>query len=106
MLTGGERAQVAREDLSPPPVRPQGSEMAETSKKQSFVVALDFLPPLFPIHLHSAEFWEQLGRTVATFWHLEEVLGKAIFALTATVPYDEAERQGAFDGGSLRWSAP
>jgi hypothetical protein len=54
---------------------------------------------LFPTHLHSPEFWEQLGRTVATFGCLEEVLGKAIFALTGTVPYDEAERQGAFE----RW---
>jgi hypothetical protein len=63
------------------------------------VVALDSLPPLFPTHLHSPEFWEQLGRTVATFGCLEEVLGKAIFALTGTVPYDEAERQGAFE----RW---
>jgi hypothetical protein len=73
--------------------------MEETSKKQGFVVALDSLPPLFPTHLHSPEFWEQLGRTVATFGWLEEVLGKAIFALTGTVPYDEAERQGAFE----RW---
>jgi len=73
--------------------------MEDTPKKQSFVVDLDSLPPLFPTHLHSAEFWEQLGRTVATFGHLEEVLGKAIFALTATVRYDEAEIQGAFE----RW---
>ncbi len=73
--------------------------MEDTPKKQSFVVDLNSLPPLFPTHLHSAEFWEQLGRTVATFGHLEEVLGKAIFALTATVRYDEAEIQGAFE----RW---
>ncbi len=80
--------------------------MEETSKKQGFVVALDSLPPLFPTHLHSPEFWEQRGRTVATFGCLEEVLGKAIFALTATVRYDEAEIrydeaeiQGAFE----RW---
>lgn len=29
-------------------------------------------------------FWEQLGRTIATFGFLEMVLGKAIFALTLT----------------------
>ena len=45
------------------------------------------------------EFWEHLGRTIATFGHLEEVLGKAIFALTATVRYGEAEIEGAFE----RW---
>lgn len=42
------------------------------------------LPPDFPTHLHGATFWEELGRTVATFGFLEETLGRAIFALTAT----------------------
>jgi hypothetical protein len=64
--------------------------MEETPKARGYIVDLDSLPPLFPTHLHSPEFWEHLGRTVATFGHLEEVLGKAIFALTATVRYDEA----------------
>ncbi len=73
--------------------------MEGMSKKQGFVVDIDSLPPLFPTHLHSPEFWEQLGRTVATFGRLEEVLGRAIFALTATVPYDEAEMEGAYE----RW---
>ena len=51
----------------------------------------------FPTHKHDAAFWEGLGRAVATFGFLEEVLGKAIFAFTATRPYDEAEFQQAFD---------
>lgn len=42
-------------------------------------------------------FWEQLGRTVATFGFLEEVLGKAIFAFTATRRYPEIEAQAAFE---------
>ncbi|MCW5718806.1 MAG: hypothetical protein KIS68_13345 [Bauldia sp.] len=42
------------------------------------------LPVEFPTQQHSAMFWEQLGRTVATFGFLEETLGKAIFALTGT----------------------
>lgn len=46
------------------------------------------LPEFFPTHMHQPEFWEHLGRTVATFGFLEEVLGKAIFALTATRPHD------------------
>ena len=73
--------------------------MEETREKRSYVVDLDSLPLMFPTHLHSAEFWEHLGRTVATFGHLEEVLGKAIFALTATVRWDETEIEGAFE----RW---
>jgi hypothetical protein len=51
------------------------------------------LPALFPTHEHSPQFWEQLGRTVATFGFLEEILGKAIFAFTGTRMYraDEIE---------------
>jgi hypothetical protein len=47
------------------------------------------LPTHFPTQGHDAEFWEELGRAVATFGFLEEVLGKAIFAVTATHPYEE-----------------
>ncbi len=42
------------------------------------------LPPHFPTNRHQPEFWESLGRAVATFGLLEEVLGKAIFSFTAT----------------------
>ena len=45
------------------------------------------LPALFPTHTHSPQFWEQLGRTIATFGFLEEILGKAIYAFTATRIY-------------------
>jgi hypothetical protein len=49
------------------------------------------LPIQFPTHRHSARFCEHLGRTIMTFGFLEEVLGKAIFAFTATRRYDTAE---------------
>jgi len=54
------------------------------------------LPVWFPTHRHEAAFWESLGRTVATFGFLEEILGKAIFALTATRRYEETEIEKAF----------
>lgn len=60
------------------------------------VVNLGALPKQFPTHMHEGAFWESLGRAVATFGFLEEVLGKAIFALTATRPYDESEIQQAY----------
>ena len=61
------------------------------------VVDLDSLPERFPTHRHASLFWESLGRTIATFGFLEETLGKAIFSLTATKPYnDELERNAAF----------
>ena len=60
------------------------------------VVDFTNLPSQFPTHLHSAEFWEALGRAVATFGFLEETLGKAIFSFTATRQYPEEELEAAF----------
>jgi hypothetical protein len=54
------------------------------------------LSPLFPTHRHSPQFWEQLDRTIATYGFLEEVLGKAIFAFTATRPYGADEIDAAY----------
>lgn len=53
------------------------------------------VPALYPTHTHSPQLWEQLGRTVATFGFLEEILGKAIFAFTATRIYREDEIEDA-----------
>lgn len=55
------------------------------------------LPALFPTHAHPGVFWEQLGRTVGSFGFLEEVLGKAIFAFTATRNCDEDEIEKAYN---------
>ncbi|WP_282059469.1 hypothetical protein [Roseobacter litoralis] len=60
------------------------------------IIDKDGLPDHFPTHRHTAKFWEQLGRVVATFGFLEEVLGKAIFACTATRPYREDEIEAAY----------
>lgn len=62
-----------------------------------FVIARDRLPIQFPTHCHSAQFWEQLGRTIATFGFLEETLGKAIFAFTATRNYSDEEIGAAYE---------
>jgi hypothetical protein len=60
------------------------------------VIDQSALPPLFPTHRHSSEFWEQLGRTIATYGFLEEVPGKAIFAFTATGAYSPDEIDEAY----------
>jgi hypothetical protein len=65
-------------------------------REKRFVVNLNKLPPLYPTHLHNPVFWENLGRTIATFSFLEETLGKAIFAFTATTPYEESEIDAAY----------
>lgn len=53
------------------------------------VVNRKLLPHQFPTHHLQGSFWESLGRAVATFGYLEEVLGKAIYALTATRVYGD-----------------
>jgi hypothetical protein len=60
------------------------------------IIDRDKLPPLFPTHRHSPRFWEQLGRAIATYGFLEEVLGKAIFAFTATRNYSADEIDAAY----------
>lgn len=61
-----------------------------------YIVDQSALPNKYPTHTHEATFWESLGRTIATFGFLEEVLSKAIFAFTATRPYEEHEIQQAY----------
>lgn len=61
-----------------------------------YLVDVDSLPDGFPTHKHEAAFWESLGRAVATFGFLEEVLKKAIFSFTATRSYNEAEIDQAY----------
>ncbi len=53
------------------------------------VIDIEKLPALYPTAHLMSEFWDALGRAVATFGYLEEVLGKAIFAFTATRLYDD-----------------
>lgn len=60
------------------------------------IIDRDRLPPLFPTHRHSPQFWEHLGRAIATYGFLEEVLGKAIFAFTATRNYRLDEIEAAY----------
>ena len=55
------------------------------------------LPDMFPTHRHTPEFWEHLGRAIASFGFLEEVLGKAIFAFTGTRQYPPDEIDVAYD---------
>ena len=70
--------------------------MKDAGEERSFVVDLKKLRPLFPTHGHSPIFWENLGRTIATFGFLEEVLGKAIFSFTATTLHEESEIDAAY----------
>jgi len=68
----------------------------EHEKSTGHVIDLNAVPDKFPTHMHQPEFWESLGRAVATFGFLEDVLSKAIFAFTATRHYEEAELEAAY----------
>jgi hypothetical protein len=65
-------------------------------KPHGHVIDRAALPSKYPTHAHDAQFWEALGRAVATFGFLEDVLAKAIFALTATTRYEEHELARAY----------
>jgi hypothetical protein len=68
-------------------------EVTNEFEVKGFAVDIERLPVNFPTQRHDAAFREALGRAVATFGFLEEVLGKAIFAFTATreIPPDQVE---------------
>lgn len=65
--------------------------MTEKNEVKGFLCDQNNLPINYPTHRHDAKFWEALGRTVATFGFLEEVLARAIFAHTATRRISESE---------------
>nr|CAX84116.1 conserved uncharacterized protein [uncultured bacterium] len=70
--------------------------MSDGQEPRSYLIDMDRLPVLFPTHRHTAEFWEHLGRAVATFGFLEEIMGKAIFAFTATTRYAPEDVEAAY----------
>lgn len=69
----------------------------EKSDIKRYVVKASDLPEYYPTHRHEAYFWECLGRSVASFGFLEEVLTKAIFAFTATAEYAEDKIDEAYE---------
>lgn len=61
------------------------------------LVDLGALPADYPTHRHEPVFWEKLGRTIATFGFLEEILGRAIYAFTVKKQRTEADSDAAFE---------
>lgn len=77
--------------------------MATIPDRKPYGVNLTQVAAGFPTHRHDPAFWTALGRVVATFGFLEETLGKAIFAMTATTEYDDEAAAAAVEkwGGTL-----
>ncbi|MEP1535541.1 MAG: recombinase family protein [Paracoccaceae bacterium] len=69
------------------------------------IIDRESLPEMFPTHRHDPEFWEHLGRAIASIGFLEEVkvldkpwldltspMGKGILAFMSALAEDERER--------------
>lgn len=63
---------------------------------QSWQIDRNTLPDSCPTNGHPPEFWENLGRAVAIFGLLEAMLGRAIFALSATHEHEADQIDEAF----------
>lgn len=61
------------------------------------IIDRESIPEMYPTHGHDPEFWEHLGRAIASFGFLEEVLRKAIFAFTATRRYSPDQIDAAYE---------
>jgi hypothetical protein len=70
--------------------------MPEVERKGGHVIDRGKLPDGYPTHMQIPQFWEELGRTVAAYGFLEEMLGKAIFALTGKKEFDPNGDPDAF----------
>lgn len=70
--------------------------MPENLEMKRYCLDRSSMPSKWPTNRHPPEFWEQLGRTVATYGFLEEVLRKAIFAYTGTRQYAPGEIDEAY----------
>ncbi|MGP1355007.1 hypothetical protein [Roseicyclus sp.] len=61
------------------------------------IIDRESLPKMFPTHRHAPEFWEHLGRAIASFGFLEDTLKKAYFSLTGTTPVAREDAKRAVE---------
>lgn len=71
--------------------------MPESETRKGHIIDRVALHADYPTQCHQPAFWEELGRTVAAFGFLEEMLGKAIFALSGTKEFDPEGDPDAFN---------
>lgn len=68
--------------------------MSEQQQPSGQIIDLDRLVKDFPTQAMPGGFWEELGRTVATFGFLEETLLRAYFAITGLREIPEGDPHG------------
>ena len=65
------------------------------------------LPEDWPTNCGSPAFWEELGRTVVTFSHLEDMAARAYFGLTATRQFEDWDQaEATFPSGRRNSNSP
>ena len=68
-----------------------GRLVVSETHRARYNVARERMPDRWPTHRCPAGFWEELGRTIATFGFLEDCLTRANLALTASREYESVE---------------
>ena len=63
---------------------PNAIRQARERLRRSLPIDRDVLPPDWPVNQGPAEFWQELGKTVAAFGYLEHILASTCYALLAT----------------------
>lgn len=69
-------------------LRRKENGVPDTESPKGHVIDREKLHTDYPTHCHEPPFWEEMGRTVAAFGFIEEMLGKSIYALTGTKEID------------------
>ena len=64
----------------------------------------DALPHGWPVHHGPDVFWQELGRTVAAFGHLERMLGSTCLAHVATFEKARPFMDGSNHGAAVKWT--
>ena len=63
---------------------PNAIREARDRLRRCLPIDRDVLPPDWPVNQGPAEFWQELGKTVAAFGYLEHILASTCYALLAT----------------------
>ena len=66
------------------------------------IIDRERLPKMFPTHRHDPEFWEYLGRAIASFGFLEDTLKKAYLVFSGTTPIAPEEAEEAVEKWGIK----
>ena len=83
---------------------PNAIREARERLRRCLPIDRDALPPEWPVNQGPSDFWQELGKTVATFGYLEHILASTCYALLATGERAAALLQADDLAAMGRWS--